>query len=106
MRVLLDENLPHDLMALLVGHTVETVAGRGWAGVRNGELLKRASGEFDVFLTMDRRLPEQQRIAQLPFAVILLLAPSNRLAHLRALVPEVLRMLPSVAAGSLHTAGA
>jgi hypothetical protein len=92
-------------MGLLVGHAVETVAGRGWAGVRNGELLKRASGEFDVFLTMDRRLPEQQRIAQLPFGVILLLAPSNRLSHLRTLVPEVLRMLPSMAAGSLHTAG-
>ena len=50
-------------MGLLVGHAVETVAGRGWSGVRNGELLKRAGGEFDVFLTMDRRLPEQQRIA-------------------------------------------
>ena len=93
-------------MGLLVGHTVETVAGRGWSGVRNGELLKRASGEFDAFLTMDRRLPEQQRIAQLPFGVILLLAPSHRLVHLRALVPEVLRTMPSVTAGSLHTAGA
>ena len=106
MRVLLDENLPHDLMGLLVGHIVETVAGRGWSGVRNGELLKRASGEFDVFLTMDRRLPEQQRIAQLPFGVVLLVAPSNRLVHLRPLVPDILEMLPRVAAGSLHTAGA
>ncbi len=93
-------------MGLLVGHAVETVAGRGWAGVRNGELLKRASGEFDVFLTMDRRLPEQQRIAQLPFGMILLLAPSNRLVQLRSLVPEVLRIMPSVKPGSLHTAGA
>ncbi len=93
-------------MGLLIGHAVETVAGRGWAGVRNGELLKRASGEFDVFLTMDRRLPEQERIAQLPFGVILLVAPSNRLLHLRSLVPEVLRIMLSVKAGSLHTAGA
>jgi hypothetical protein len=106
VRVLLDENLPHDLMGLRIGHTVETVAGRGWAGVRNGELLKRASGEFDVFLTMDRRLPKPQRIAQLPFGVILLVAPSNRLLHLRSLVPEVLRIMPSVKAGSLHTAAA
>ena len=93
-------------MGLLVGHIVETVAGRGWSGVRNGELLKRASGEFDVFLTMDRRLPEQQRIAQLPFGVVLLVAPSNRLIHLRPLVPDILKLLPSVAAGSLRTAGA
>lgn len=93
-------------MGLLVGHAVETVAWRGWAGVRNGELLKRASGAFDAFLTMDRRLPDQQHIAQLPFGVILLLAPSNRLVHLRPLVPEVLRVLPTVVAGSLHMVGA
>ena len=93
-------------MGLLVGHAVETVAGRGWAGVRNGELLKRASGTFDVFLTMDRRLPDQQHVAQLPFGVVLLVAPSNRLIHLRPLVSDVLRILPGVAAGSLHVVGA
>jgi hypothetical protein len=54
---------------------------------------------------MDRRLPDQQRIAQLPFGVILLLAPSNRLLHLRTLVKEVLRVLPTVAAGSVHVVG-
>ena len=93
-------------MGLLVGHAVETVAGRGWAGVRNGDLLARASGCFDAFLTMDRLLPSQQRIAQLPFGVILILAPSSRLAHLQPLVPEILRVLPVVTAGSLHVVGA
>jgi hypothetical protein len=38
VRVLLDESLPHDLVPLLVGHTVETVQGRGRAGVKNGLL--------------------------------------------------------------------
>ncbi len=93
-------------MGLLVGHAAETVAGQGWAGVRNGELLKRASGAFDAFLTMDRRLPAQQQIAQLPFGVLLLVAPSNRLIHLRPLVPEVLRILPTLTAGSVHVVGA
>jgi hypothetical protein len=93
-------------MGLLVGHAVETVAGRGWAGVRNGDLLARAGGVFDAFITMDRLLPSQQRIAQLPFGVTLILAPSNRLAHLQPLVPEVLRVLPVVTAGSLHVVGA
>ena len=41
MRVLLDEQLPVDLAAELSGHTVDTVAGRGWAGIKNGELLRR-----------------------------------------------------------------
>ena len=103
MRVLLDENLPHDLMGRLVGHQVETVVARRWGGVANGQLLKRASGEYDAFLTMDRRLPDQQRIAELPFGVVLLLAPSNRVIHLQPLVPELLRVLPSVEPGALYT---
>jgi len=36
VRVLLDEHLPHDLIAELTGHDVETVQGLGWSGVKNG----------------------------------------------------------------------
>ena len=101
MRVLLDENLPHDLAALLSGHQADTVAGRGWAGVQNGELLKLASGKYDAFLTMDRRLPDQQRIERLPFAVLLLVAPTNRMVHLRALLPAILQALETALPGTL-----
>jgi hypothetical protein len=45
---LLDENLPHDLIAGLVGHSVATVQGLGWAGTKNGDLLRRASGVTDA----------------------------------------------------------
>jgi hypothetical protein len=31
VRVLLDENLPHDLTGALIGHSVSTVQGLGWA---------------------------------------------------------------------------
>jgi hypothetical protein len=101
MRVLLDENLPHDLAALLSGHQADTVAGRGWSGVHNGELLKLASGTYDAFLTMDRRLPDQQRIERLPFAVLLLVAPTNRMVHLRPLVPAILQTLQAPQPGTL-----
>ena len=101
MRVLLDENLPHDLAALLTGHQVDTVAGRGWSGVQNGELLKLASTDYGAVLTMDRRLPEHQRIEDLPFGVVLLTAPTNRMAHLEPLVPKLLRALNDVSPGVL-----
>ena len=65
MRVLLDENLPHDLISALAVHTVSTVQGMGWSGVENGELLRRASGHTDAFVTMDRRLQHQQNVAVL-----------------------------------------
>jgi len=40
MRVLLDEQLPIDLASQLRGHAVETVADRGWAGIKNEERLR------------------------------------------------------------------
>lgn len=43
MRVLLDECVPRGLRDLLPGHDVKTVAEAGWAGVKNGELLRRAA---------------------------------------------------------------
>lgn len=44
MRVLLDEQLPMGLSAELRGHIVDTVGGRSWAGIKNGELLHRMKG--------------------------------------------------------------
>ena len=106
MHVLLDENLPHDLAALLVGHQVDTVAGRGWKGVENGELLALASPDYNAFLTMDRRLPDQQRLNALPFGVVLIIAPTNRMAHLQPLVPQILEALLAVSPGVLTVVAA
>jgi hypothetical protein len=38
---------------MLEGHSATTVVGRGWAGVKNGDLLRRMRGEYDALLTMD-----------------------------------------------------
>jgi len=65
-----------------------------------------AAGTCEAFLTMDRRLPAQQRIADLPFAVILIQAPTNRLSHLEPLVPRILETLEAAEPGSLHIVGA
>lgn len=51
MRVLLDESVPRPLSQLIAGHDITTVVEHGWAGMRNGELLQRASDEFEVFVT-------------------------------------------------------
>jgi hypothetical protein len=36
----------------------------GWAGVKNGELLTRAAGEFDALITIDRSMTFQQKISR------------------------------------------
>lgn len=105
MRVLLDENLPHDLTKVLTGHVAFTVQGLGWAGTKNGALLNRASGECDVFVTMDRNLQRQQTLATLPFGVVVIGAASNRMADLLPVVPDLLRAIDAVRPGEVQHVG-
>jgi hypothetical protein len=54
MKLLLDENLPHQLRHEITGHDCATIAYMGWSGIENGELLSRAaSAGFDGILTKD-----------------------------------------------------
>ena len=104
MRILLDECLPARLRRELPGHTVTTVPLAGWASIKNGKLLRliAESGNFDVFITMDKNLPHQQRSKNLPFAVVVLRAKSNRFEDTHLLMPEVLRRLPGFLAGRTY----
>ncbi len=99
MRVLLDEQLPVDLASELRGHAVETVVGRGWAGITNGELLSRVRGQYDVLITMDRGIEFQQPISTLPFGIVIVRAASNRMQHLRPLVSAILTAIAAAKPG-------
>ena len=96
MRILLDEDLPRRLGALLIGHETSTVQRSGWSGIKNGRLLAMAATRFDVFLTMDGGLEFQQNLKTLPVAVLIMEALSNRIQHLEPLVPEVLKELSHI----------
>ena len=100
MRVLLDENLPLEFTAEIVGFPVATVRGLGWSGTKNGELMRRAASICDVFVTMDRNLPYQQNIPALSFGVIVVYAHSNRLADRRPIVRELLAAIPTAVPGT------
>lgn len=106
MRILLDEDLPRHLGALLMGHETSTVQRCGWSGVTNGKLLALAAAQFEVFLTMDGNLEFQQNLATLPVAVLVVEAVSNRMEHLRPLVPNILNGLDHLAPKSLKRVGA
>jgi hypothetical protein len=69
---------------------MKTVPQMGWAGVKNNQLLALAEAEFDVFITVDRNLSFQQNLPQFDIAVIVLQAPSNRLADWKPLASKVL----------------
>jgi hypothetical protein len=101
MRVLLDECLPRRFGLALTGHLVSTVQQAGWAGISNGKLLVLITGHYDAFITIDQNLPAQQKTAALSFGVVVLRAPSNQLADLRPLVPQVLETLAVLQPGAV-----
>jgi hypothetical protein len=75
LKVLLDENIPHDLRPFLRHHETFTAAYRGWAGLKNGELLDAAEkAGFDVLVTGDLSLSYQQNMALRRLAVVSLSA--------------------------------
>jgi len=55
MRILLDECLPVPMRVVLTGHDCIAVSDSGWKGIKNGELLRLAEGQFDLFLTADKK---------------------------------------------------
>ena len=101
MKILLDECVDRRFARDLVGHEVVTVPRKGWAGIKNGELLVLAEKEFDAFITLDRKLATQQDLTKFKMAVVLLGARTNRLENIRPLAAQVLQKLPRAIAGTL-----
>ncbi len=64
-----------------------------WAGLMNGDLLRLAEKQFDVFITTDRNLSVQQNLTNFNIAVVVLCALTNRLADLKPLVQDILATL-------------
>ena len=101
MRVLLDECVDWRLLRDLTGHDVKTARQMGWSEVKNGKLLRLTAEHFDVFVTVDRNLSFQNKVIDLPLAVIVLAAPTNRLADLRLLLPRLLPAIDQTMAGQV-----
>jgi len=102
MRVLLDECLPRKLKHEVRADAVRTVTEAGWAGTRNGALLRLAEQEFDVFLTNDRNLEHQQNLKRRGLAVIVLVAATNDIEDLKPLMPRVNEAMTTIARGEIR----
>jgi predicted nuclease of predicted toxin-antitoxin system len=105
MRILLDESLPIELRDELPQHSIRSVQEMGWSALKNGELLRRAVDEFDVFVTADQNLQYQQNVKALPIAVAVLVAKSNRIQSLKPLVPALLSALAALEPRTLFRVG-
>ena len=102
MRVLLDENMPRQLMGLFEsGIEVATVGQLGWKGKKNGELLRIAQHDFDVFVTMDGGIPHQQNLSRIQMGIVLLEVRSNRYEDLAPLMGQVNEALKTLKKGQV-----
>ncbi|HEX8844470.1 MAG TPA: hypothetical protein VF791_07490 [Pyrinomonadaceae bacterium] len=87
MKVLLDECLPKKLKREVQADVARTVPEMGWAGMKNGALLRLVEREFDLFLTNDQKLEHQQNLKQFDLAIVVLVAPTNDIEDLKPLMP-------------------
>lgn len=101
MKVILDECLPRRLVRDLRPHQVTTVPREGWAGIKNGALLKLIVSEFDVFVTVDKNLIHQQNLQGMNLRVIILHAVNNRYETLEPLVPGILEAIEQTQPGTI-----
>ena len=101
MKVLIDECLPKKLKHELTDHFAQTVPEAGWAAKQNGELLRLAEQEFDVFLTNDQNMEHQQNLKQFDLAFVVLVAPTNDINDLRPLMPSVIAALDTITPGGI-----
>ena len=94
---------PRPLHRLAAG-PVPPVARRK-SGARHGlggfEERLPPSHDFDCVVTVDQKTKHQQDLTKLPVAVLVLVAPTNRLADLVPLVPALEAALASLSAKTL-----
>jgi hypothetical protein len=103
VRVLLDEQLPRQLVREIVGHDVSTVQREGWAGMSNGKLLRAASDRgFEAFVTSDQNLKFQQNLRSIVLRILVVHAASNAIEDLRPLVPELLDAISKSEVGDVR----
>jgi len=101
VKVLLDENLDHALRQLLGLHEVVTVAYMGWAGLKNGELLRTAEENgVDVLLTGDGTLNFEQNLTGRRLAIVALSA--IQLPIIKKHLPKIVAAIDVAAPGSFQ----
>ena len=99
MRLLLDECVDERVRLLFSGYDCQTARFARLAGLKNGRLLDAAEAAgFDILVTVDQNIPDQQDLARRMISLIILCGPTNRLHDLEPLVPAAISALRSATA--------
>lgn len=99
MRLLLDESVNFRLNRYLFGHSVSTTKQMGWDSYDNGNLLALARDSFDVLITRDQNMENQQNLTSSDVAIVVMYAKSNAMRDLELMAPRILEVLDTVQRG-------
>jgi hypothetical protein len=87
---------------LFPDHDCQTAAFAKLAGLKNGRLLDAAEvAGFEVLITVDQNIPDQQNLAGRTISLLILCTPTNRLRDLEPLVPLATSALASIQPGQV-----
>jgi hypothetical protein len=101
VRILFDQGTPVPLRRLLVPHQVETSFERGWSTLSNGDLLAAAERDgFEVFVTTDQNLGNQQNFRRLKIAIVVL--SSTSWPRIQKAVTAVIQAVDTALPGSFN----
>ena len=101
MKVLFDHNLDRRLKKYLLEHDVKTTFEMGWQNLSNGKLLSNAVKEFEVFLTCDANIKNQNSISIYDIGIVVIRAFDNRLVTHSHMMNEVEEAIIKVKKGEL-----
>lgn len=104
-KVLFDEDVPRQLRRDLRAFDIRTVQECGWSSVKNGELLRAASQDFDVLVTADKNLQYQQSIPKFEIGLVVLALRDARLPGLRSKLVEIEAAIGEVKPGAVIRIG-
>jgi predicted nuclease of predicted toxin-antitoxin system len=102
MKLLVDECVDERLRLLFPGHDCQTARFANLAGLKNGHLLEAAEAAgFDVLVTVDQNIPDQQNLRTRTIALVILCGSTNRLKDLALLVPAAISAIGSIGPGEV-----
>ena len=101
MRILFDHDTPRPLRRYLAEHVVDTAGEKGWAELRNGNLLDNAEGEgYEIMITADQSIRYQQNLEHRRIAIVVLL--SNKWPDVRMSIEDIRAALEGIQPGELR----
>jgi predicted nuclease of predicted toxin-antitoxin system len=101
VKILFDQGTPAPLRRALSNHSVAAAFEKGWSNLSNGNLLREAEREFDLFITMDKNLQYQQNLAGRKIAILVL--PTTSWPEIQPHQTEIAAVVEKIKSGGYVT---